>query len=88
MATTTGTVNCISVSENAAFTTIEEAGGDTETFILWFGSTIPPTINSFTRILHSMWLSLLREAHANNLTVRITHSTGSAIVDGVQLGLL
>lgn len=87
MPTMTGTVKCLRLNEGAGFTTIEESPGVTETFILWFGTTIPPDLTSFTRIVHSMWVSLLREAHANGLTVRISHPTNSAAVTDVQLGL-
>jgi hypothetical protein len=83
----TGTVKCLQISEGAGFTTIEEAPGVNETLILWFGTTIPPQITSFTRVVHSMWVSLLREAHANGLTVRVSHPSGSAEVSNVQLGL-
>lgn len=82
----TGTVDCVSVSDLAGFTMIEDAAGDKEAFILWFGTTIPPQLTSFTRIFHSMWISLLREAHSNNLTVRISHPNNSAEVTNVQLG--
>ena len=88
MPTITGTVKCLLVSEVYGFTTIEEAPGDTETFILWFGTTIPPNLTSFTRIAHSMWVSMLRDAHANGLTVRLSHPSGSAVASDVQLGLL
>jgi hypothetical protein len=84
----TGTVRCLQISETAGFTTIEETGGTTETFILWFGTTIPPALTSFSRVVQSMWVSVLREAHANGLTVSVTHPTGSAAVTNVQLGSL
>jgi hypothetical protein len=85
-----GTVQCMRVSADAAFVTIEEVGtGDTETFILWFlpgtSGGIPSSLTSFTRIMHSMWLSLLREARSNNLTVTVVHPTGSAEVTALQL---
>ena len=68
--------------------TIEEVGtGDTETFILWFlpGTSIPSSLTSFTRIMHSMWLSLLREARENDLTVTLVHPTNSAEVTALGL---
>lgn len=90
MAQFRGTVRCVSVNEDSAFTRLEDATGDTETFILWFlpgtGGGIPRQLNSFTRVLHSMWVSLLREAHAGNLNITIIHQNGSAAIDGVQLG--
>lgn len=83
-----GTVECVRVSETAAFTRIQGIDGVDETFILWFnpGVSIPPTLTSFTRIVHSMWLSMLREARASGLPVRISHPTGSGVVSSVQLG--
>ena len=90
MAHFTGTVRCVNISEFAGFTSLEDGFGNTETFILWFnpggGSGIPPQLNAFTRVAHSMWVSLLREAHSQNLVVRINHPTASAAVAGVQLG--
>ena len=83
-----GTVSCLQVAEFSAFTTIQDAGGVKETFILWFnpGAQIPGELNAFTRVLHSMWVSLLREARAGGLPVTISHPTGSAEIIGVQLG--
>ena len=88
MPTITGTVRCLRVNETFGFTTIQEAPGETETFILWFGSSIPPDLTAFTRIAQSMWVSLLREAHANGLTVTLTHAANSAVVGDIQLGTL
>ncbi|MCZ6662652.1 MAG: hypothetical protein O6951_06985 [Actinobacteria bacterium] len=85
MALFTGTVECVSVNEGAGFTTLEDSTGDTETFILWFGTTIPPQVTSFTRVMHSMWLSLLREAQTNGLSVTVSHPTGSAEVTNVRV---
>jgi len=81
----TGTVSCISASEIAGFTTLEDSSGDQETFILWFGTTIPPNLTSFTRVLHSMWLSMLRDAQANGLSVRVAHPTSSAAISDVRV---
>ena len=80
-----GTVRCVSVSEGSAFTTIQNAAGVRETFILWFPG-IPLSLTSFTRILHSMWLSLLREANSTGREVRIVHRDNGAEVFTVQLG--
>lgn len=87
-----GTVRCILVADDYAFTTIEDTTiGDSETFILWWfpgtGGGIPSGLNSFTRIMHSTWISLLREARSNNLNVTVSHSDGSAGITSVQLGL-
>jgi hypothetical protein len=84
-----GRVNCLRISDTAGFTEIRDAAGNTETFTLWFlpgTGGIPGTLNSFTRVLHSMWVSLLREALAGRLTVRVTHPTNSSEVLNVQLG--
>lgn len=89
MADKTGTVKCLQIADDFAFTTIE-GGGSSETFILWFspgtGGGIPADINAFTRVMHSMWVSLLREARAGNLTVRVVSPSGSAAASLVQLG--
>jgi hypothetical protein len=84
----TGTVTCFQLSESRGFTTIRDAEGNQETFILWFGSTIPQDLNAFTRVLHSMWVSVLREAHANGLTVNVVHPDNSAEILSMQLGQL
>lgn len=90
MAETTGTVRCLSIAESAAFITIDETTGGSETLILWFapgtGGGIPQNLTAFTRILHSMWVSQLRDAHTNNRTVEIIHPDGSAEIQGVRLG--
>jgi hypothetical protein len=88
MPTKTGTVSCLQVAEFAAFTTVVDLAGVQETFILWFnpGAQIPPVLNSFTRVLHSMWVSLLREAISNGTVVSVSHPTGSAAVEIVRLG--
>lgn len=85
-----GKVQCVRIADASAFVTIEEVGtGDTETFILWLlpgtGSGIPSNLTSFTRIMHSMWLSLLREARENDLTVTLVHPTNSAEVTALGL---
>ncbi|GJL57045.1 MAG: hypothetical protein NPIRA02_41770 [Nitrospirales bacterium] len=90
MAMITGTVDCFRVSEGLGGVTIRDASGMTETLLLWFnpggGSGIPPQLTAFTRVLHSMWISQLRDAHANGLTVTIIHPEDSAEVTSVQLG--
>jgi hypothetical protein len=88
MASTTGTVRCVQVGEFAGWTQIEDASGEREIFILWFnpGVTIPQELTAFTRVLHSMWLSLLREAQTNTSTVTIFHPENSAEVTDIVLG--
>jgi hypothetical protein len=82
----TGTVDCVQIADGFGFTRLSDSGGDTETFILYFGTTIPSSITAFTRIQHSMWLSMLRDSIAHGLTVTISHPTGSAEVTAVRLG--
>ena len=88
MAEMTGTVVCVRVAESSAFTTLEAADGTQETFILWFlpGSGIPSELNAFTRVLHSMWLSLLREAKASGDPITIVHPNNSAEVTSLGIG--
>lgn len=82
----TGTVTCFQLAEISAFTTIKDAAGNEEAFILWFGSTIPQDLNAFSRVVHSMWVSVLREAHANGLTVTVVHPNNSAEIISLRLG--
>ncbi len=83
MALAIGTVRCVVVGDDFAFTTIDETAGGSETLVLWFG---PSPTTSFTRIMHSMWISLLREAKAGNLTVRLAFPDGGGDVLSVTLG--
>ena len=84
MPTFTGRVTCVQISDSTGFTTVEDSAGDSETFVLYSGN-IPPTVTSFTRIQHSMWLSMLRDAMANGLQVRVIHPSGSAAVTTLRL---
>lgn len=92
MAQITGTVRCLQVTDDFAFTMIDPAAGLSEIFILWWfpgtGGGIPQDITAYSRIMHSMWVSLLREAHANGLNVTILHPDASAVVTTVRLGVL
>lgn len=93
MAAIIGTVRCISVSDIAAFTTINQSGSSaTETLILWFapgsGGGTPPDLTSFTRILHSMWLAMLRDAITNNVEVTVIHPDNSGAISSIRLGTL
>jgi len=83
MAQMTGTVTCLQILDDAGFTQIIDAAGEKEAFILWFG---PPEISAFERIMHSMWISLLREALVNSLPVTVIHPDGNARITAVQLG--
>ena len=88
----TGTVRCVRISDSIAVTRIEDtATGETELLYLWYfpGESwgTPRNLTAFTRILHSMWISQLREALSNNLSVTIVYrGGGSALVTAVQLG--
>lgn len=89
MANITGTVNCFQIADDMAFATIEDASGTKETLILWLnpGTSIPPTLTSYTRIMHSMWISILRTALADSLVVTLmTSSSSSAEVIQVRMG--
>lgn len=92
MPTIRGNVDCLQVSDDSSFVTIEDPStGSRETLILWFnpgpGGGIPSTLTSYTRVMHSMWISLLRDAHTNNgLVSIITSSSSSAIALTVRLG--
>jgi hypothetical protein len=85
MATMTGTVSCVQLFDDGGFTQIvDPTTQEKEVFILWFA---PPEVSAFERILHSMWVSLLREALVNGLTVTITHADAQAQIENVQLGV-
>lgn len=85
MAEMTGTVACIRVLDDAGFTQLVDSEGGKEIFILWFG---PPEVSAFERIMHSMWISMLRKAHANGLSVTVIHPDGQALITSLQLGEL
>jgi len=78
----TGTVNCLQVGDDFGFISILKAGGVTEILILWYGPSEP---SAFTRVMHSMWLSMLREAMAAGKVVNLTHESTSAFVTIVQV---
>jgi hypothetical protein len=86
MAIMTGNVTCVRVIDDGGFTQLVDAAGEKETFILWFPPATPSEVSAFERIMHSMWISLLREAHVNGLPVTIIHPDNDAIVSQVQLG--
>jgi len=83
MASITGSVVCLQLGDDWGFTTVKDVTtGTNETFVLWFG---PKQITEFTRVLQSMWVSLLRQAMADSLQVTIGAVDGSAQVASVQL---
>jgi len=77
-----GTVECLQVGDDYGFVAITEAGGVKEALILWYGPSEP---SAFTRVMHSMWLSMLREAMAAGTSVTLTHNSGSPFVIFVQV---
>lgn len=84
MPTITGTVRCLNISDDVAFTALEEEDtGDRETLILWSNAADVPVR---TRVVQSNWAAMLREALADNRTVQIVTPTNSALVSSVQVG--
>ncbi|HEX2294101.1 MAG TPA: hypothetical protein VHN37_02205 [Actinomycetota bacterium] len=83
-----GTVQCVRVGPDSGFTTIQEQGtGETETFIVWWpGVTTSAEPSVSERVIHTMWISFLRQAMADNLLVRVGHPTNSGKVNYLQLG--
>jgi|1186.fasta_scaffold517643_2 hypothetical protein len=86
MAFTTGVVRCVFTADDSGFTTITDNQTATnETLVLWFA---PREITEFTRVLHSMWISQLREAMAGGIQVTLAHGDNDATVTSVQLGVV
>jgi hypothetical protein len=88
MATFTGVVRCVRVSDEACLTTVNELGTtNRESFILWWdGLATPANPAARTRISRSEWVSLLRQSLVSNIPVTIQHGNTSSIVQNVQLG--
>ncbi|GGK76409.1 hypothetical protein [Mangrovihabitans endophyticus] len=83
MAVITGTVECVQIADDSGFTRIRDTTtGTAETLILWFA---PVTVTEFTRVMQSMWVSLLREAMGNGLRVTAFHPDDSAFVGSLAL---
>lgn len=84
MATLSGTVECVQVADDSGFTRIRDTSTNTtETLILWF---LPGQVTEFTRVLQSMWVSLLRESMSSGVPVTVIHPDDSANVGSVALG--
>lgn len=83
MALMTGSVTCVQVFDDAGFTQLVDVEGERETFILWFA---PPEISAFERIMHTTWVSLLREALVSGLPVTVAHPDGNARITSLRLG--
>jgi hypothetical protein len=88
MAETIGTVQCVRVAADSAFTCLTEQGSTTnELFILWWdGISTPANPPASVRIIQSDWIALLRQALASNVPVAIGHDDNSALALTVQLG--
>lgn len=83
MAETIGRVECIQVAEDACFVGIkEEMSNVLEAFIVWFAPELP---TAFTRLLHTMWLSMLREAFTTGDLVKIFHHPDSAYINNLEI---
>ncbi len=83
MALTSGKVDCLNVGDDFGFVGIIEDGtGDFEAFIIWFAPSNP---SAFTRVLDSMWLSMLREALTTGDQVQISHDDDSAFINSLRV---
>jgi hypothetical protein len=89
MPTVTGTVRCVQIGDEFAFTTITEQGTNTRhTLKLWWdGVSTPANPAARTRIAQSDWVGLLRQAMASNILVTIDYDN-NVVVGNVLLGLL
>jgi hypothetical protein len=86
MALTTGRVDCLNVGDDFGFVGIREDGtSDFEAFILWFAPSEP---SAFTRVLNSIWLSMLQEALTTGAQVQISHNDDSAFVLNLRVNKL
>ena len=76
-----GTVRCVRVVEDSAFTCVTEQGTtNNELFILWWdGISTPANPPARVRIAQSNWVALLREALASSIQVKITHNQKTII---------
>jgi len=82
MAFSVGTVECIRINVTFSFLAIKESTtGMRETFTLWVNGDEE---SAFTRILQSMWLSILRDSLVSGTKVRIGRDS-SGLVDVVEM---
>jgi hypothetical protein len=83
MATVTGVVDCIRVLNDECFVKIiENETDEIEYFIVWVSPTDP---SAFTRVMHSMWLSLLRDSLDSGRSVTVVTTTHGATITQVEL---
>jgi hypothetical protein len=80
---TTGKVTCVRVVNDTGFVQLVDAAGVPETFVLW---SAPEELTAFERIMHSMWVSFLRESLTKGLPVTVVHLDNDARATAVQLG--
>jgi hypothetical protein len=89
MATTSGKAANVKVIKNDNFDIgilwLVENSGVPAVFVLWEYTAFTPAPSAFDRIAESMWLSLLKEAIANDLPVVIGHADNSSVVEEVTL---
>jgi hypothetical protein len=78
MALTTGTVECLQLSEGSGFVGIRTSPTSLSAFILWFGDQ-----RSNGPI--ALWIPELSIALARGLNVTISHAASSAFIDSVQI---
>lgn len=85
MATTTGTIDNITVNEKFCCVRVLLTGGSGgNAFIVLWSYFVQPD-NATNRLTHGMYLNLIRDAWVGNRTVTFTHPSGSALVSQVQV---
>ncbi len=83
MASITGIVDCINVADDQGFVSIIDNETDmVETFIIWSSPRDP---SAFTRVMHSMWISFLRDSLDSGRNVTVTTLSTGALITGVTL---
>lgn len=84
MATVIGIVDCVLIGDDFGFVSIiEDVTNDLETFLIWSSPAEP---SAFTRVMHSMWISLLRDSLVNGKKVRVvTSSSTGGLISSVRL---
>lgn len=82
---TTGKVKCVDVSASLGWFAgvVPTQSANIEYFSIAQPNDILSTVD---RIMHNNWVSLLRQAIANNIDVRVEHNAFSGQILGVQLG--
>jgi len=83
MATTTGTIRDINVTDDIGCITVNRSGGGSSSLLLW--SYITQDDNARNRFTHGMFLSLARDAYIHSKSVSFDHPSGSALVTNVKV---